>query len=322
MKLALLLLGISLLPPIAAAAPPERPGHQGAGTVLLPNGWRIAPAGRHITVGDLPLAMVESPDGRYLIVSNNGYAKPTLAVVDVERLLREAPRHARPRLARPGLASGRQAPLLVGGGRRARVRRAAFDAAACSPPAARRSAQAPAPESFVAGVAVSPDGSRAVRRPRPGRAALLDRPRRRGRSVARASTLPAEAYTGARLAGRHARCLRLALGRRARAALRRGHPRAARRDRGGRAPERDGPLQGRRRGCSWPAPTPTRSGWWTSPRGRRASRSRSRSIPARPAGQHAQRPRPLAGRRDAPRGQRGQQRGGRGGRRAARARAR
>ena len=70
-------------PVLAAAAtapranePPARPGVQGGGTTLLPNGWRIAPAGRHISVGDLPLAMVESPDGRYLIVSNNGYAKP------------------------------------------------------------------------------------------------------------------------------------------------------------------------------------------------------------------------------------------------------
>ena len=38
------------------------PGPQGGGVTLLPNGWRIAPAGRHITVGDLPLAMVESAD--------------------------------------------------------------------------------------------------------------------------------------------------------------------------------------------------------------------------------------------------------------------
>src|SRR5213594_1061743 len=72
------------------AAVPVRagpPGPQGGGVTLLPNGWRIAPAGRHITVGDLPLAMVESPDGRYLIVSNDGYAKPTLAVVDTARLI-------------------------------------------------------------------------------------------------------------------------------------------------------------------------------------------------------------------------------------------
>src|SRR5213080_1329239 len=77
-------IGLALLAAPVLAAPP---GPQGGGVTLLPNGWRIAPAGRHITVGDLPLAMVESPDGRYLVVSNDGYAKPTLAVVDTARLI-------------------------------------------------------------------------------------------------------------------------------------------------------------------------------------------------------------------------------------------
>jgi YVTN family beta-propeller protein len=64
-------------------APPTLPGTLGQGVTLLPNGWKIAPAGRHMTIGDLPLAMVESPDGRHLVVTNNGYAKPTLAIVDL-----------------------------------------------------------------------------------------------------------------------------------------------------------------------------------------------------------------------------------------------
>ena len=64
-------------------APPALPGSQGKGVVLLPNGWKIQPAGRHLSVGDLPLAMVESPDGNYLIITNNGYAKPTLTVIDL-----------------------------------------------------------------------------------------------------------------------------------------------------------------------------------------------------------------------------------------------
>ena len=63
--------------------PPALPGSQGKGVVLLPNGWKIQPAGRHLSVGDLPLAMVESPDGNYLIITNNGYAKPTLTVIDL-----------------------------------------------------------------------------------------------------------------------------------------------------------------------------------------------------------------------------------------------
>jgi len=65
-------------------APPTWPGSQGKGVTLLPNGWKIQPAGRHLSVGDLPLAMVESPDGNFLIITNNGYAKPTLTVVDLK----------------------------------------------------------------------------------------------------------------------------------------------------------------------------------------------------------------------------------------------
>jgi len=85
------LLAHALLLALAASAagapePPRRPG-QGASDTLLPNGWRIAPAGRHLQVGDLPLSMALSPDGRYLIVENNGYAKPTLTVVDLKRFV-------------------------------------------------------------------------------------------------------------------------------------------------------------------------------------------------------------------------------------------
>ena len=64
----------------------DRPGPQSKGVTLLPNGWRIAPAGRHVMVGDLPLDMLVSPDGRWAIVTNNGYAKPTLTIVDLSSL--------------------------------------------------------------------------------------------------------------------------------------------------------------------------------------------------------------------------------------------
>ena len=52
---------------------------------LLPNGWRIAPVGRHLDAGDLPLAMALHPDGRHLVITNNGWSKPSLRVVDLER---------------------------------------------------------------------------------------------------------------------------------------------------------------------------------------------------------------------------------------------
>ncbi len=80
----LLLAGYVGLTPAAqrAAEAARRPGPLETGATLLPNGWRIAPAGRHLAVGDLPLAFTPSPDGRFLVVTNNGYAKPSLTVVD------------------------------------------------------------------------------------------------------------------------------------------------------------------------------------------------------------------------------------------------
>ena len=44
-----------LLTAASALAGAQIPGHQGRGTVLRPNGWKIAPAGRHLPAGDLPL---------------------------------------------------------------------------------------------------------------------------------------------------------------------------------------------------------------------------------------------------------------------------
>jgi DNA-binding beta-propeller fold protein YncE len=70
---------------LAQAAPPAPLGlgNQGDGSYLLPNGWRLAPAGKHLKVGDMPLNVVQTPDSRYLIVSNNGLLKPSFSIVDI-----------------------------------------------------------------------------------------------------------------------------------------------------------------------------------------------------------------------------------------------
>jgi YVTN family beta-propeller protein len=82
---------LALLPPSLraderepAARAPERPGVEAGGVTLLPNGWRIAPAGRSMDAGDLPLAMALHPDGRHLVISNNGWSKPSLRLVDLQ----------------------------------------------------------------------------------------------------------------------------------------------------------------------------------------------------------------------------------------------
>jgi YVTN family beta-propeller protein len=86
----LMILGVCVTAMVGAIAqrgalPPARPGRQAGGATLLPNGWRIAPAGRHIQIGDLPLNMAPSPDGRFLVITNNGWTKPTLTVFDTRQ---------------------------------------------------------------------------------------------------------------------------------------------------------------------------------------------------------------------------------------------
>src|ERR1700693_2185939 len=78
-----LLVGIAAVAGAQKRPEIERPGVE-RGATLLPNGWKIKPAGRHMNVGDLPLAVVESADGRYLIVTDNGYVQPALTVVDLK----------------------------------------------------------------------------------------------------------------------------------------------------------------------------------------------------------------------------------------------
>ena len=65
-------------------SPTLHPGPLGGGVTLLPNGWKIAPAGRHVQVGSFPMAMVESPDGRTLFVASNGYLKPSITAIDIK----------------------------------------------------------------------------------------------------------------------------------------------------------------------------------------------------------------------------------------------
>jgi len=62
--------------------PAAVPGKLDDGSVLLPNGWRIAPAGKHVNVGTLPLNILATPDGRYAIVTTSGLMRPALAVID------------------------------------------------------------------------------------------------------------------------------------------------------------------------------------------------------------------------------------------------
>ena len=52
--------------------------------VRLPNGWSITPAGRHVTVGDLPLNIAVSHSQRFLAVTNNGQSTQSIQLVDAK----------------------------------------------------------------------------------------------------------------------------------------------------------------------------------------------------------------------------------------------
>ena len=69
-----------------AAPGPEWPGYKGDGVTLLPSGWKIAPAGRAIIAGDLPMNLAASPDKRFVAVSTSGYSKPAISIFDTRTL--------------------------------------------------------------------------------------------------------------------------------------------------------------------------------------------------------------------------------------------
>src|SRR6202162_4276997 len=154
-----LLVGIAAVAGAQKRPEIERPGVE-RGATLLPNGWKIKPAGRHMNVGDLPLAMVESGDGRYLIVTDNGYVQPALTVVDLKNftVARKVPLEN----AWLGLAWSPDGTKLYSSGAAANtVEEFRYDHGKLTPaatfPVEDRDKES---ETFVGGVAVSPDGLR------------------------------------------------------------------------------------------------------------------------------------------------------------------
>src|ERR1700743_2236766 len=50
--------------------------------VLLPNGWKLSPAGRQLGIGDLPLNLQLSSSGRLMAVTNNGQSTQSVQLID------------------------------------------------------------------------------------------------------------------------------------------------------------------------------------------------------------------------------------------------
>src|SRR5262245_28159274 len=85
--LALALLLTALAPARAAKSPTGRdvPGPVDGDRVRLPNGWFLSPAGKQVKVGDFPLGLAISPDGRLAAVTHSGWHAKGLDLVDLER---------------------------------------------------------------------------------------------------------------------------------------------------------------------------------------------------------------------------------------------
>src|ERR1700759_861072 len=79
MKIKLLLLLLAA----TSTAFSQIPGkNEKTGQVLLPNGWKLSPAGRSLQLGDLPLNMQLSPSGKLLAVTNNGESTQSIQLID------------------------------------------------------------------------------------------------------------------------------------------------------------------------------------------------------------------------------------------------
>lgn len=83
----------SLLCALMAVANPApessiRPGEPPNGRVLLPNQWFLDPAGDHRPLGDFPMNMQLSPDGKYLAVLHCGAGDHEVTVFETEAMQR------------------------------------------------------------------------------------------------------------------------------------------------------------------------------------------------------------------------------------------
>src|SRR4051812_17526049 len=50
---------------------------------LLPNGWHLTPAGKHLVTTDLPLNIIPLKDSKHVLVATSGYNKHELTLVDI-----------------------------------------------------------------------------------------------------------------------------------------------------------------------------------------------------------------------------------------------
>ena len=53
--------------------------------VTLPNGWKLSPHGKSVSLGDLPLNLAVSPNKAYIVATNNGQSIQSLQLFNVAK---------------------------------------------------------------------------------------------------------------------------------------------------------------------------------------------------------------------------------------------
>ena len=71
---------------VSQEAKVEAPGPRTDGSVLLHNGWVLRPAGRQVALSTFPMAAAVSRDGKYTVILQGGYMKPSLSVHETATL--------------------------------------------------------------------------------------------------------------------------------------------------------------------------------------------------------------------------------------------
>ncbi len=129
----------------------------GSGTLF--NGWKLSPAGSHVTLpGDMPLKMILSPDGKVAVAVCAGYNSPGLAVLSVAQQ-KQTQFIPIPHIWN-GLAFDREGKrLFVSGGNSGEVHVFKYEAGEFAPLTSVKVAKEGQPK-FVAGIAVHPEDGR------------------------------------------------------------------------------------------------------------------------------------------------------------------
>ncbi len=83
MRTAATLLGLAAAAALAAAAPAALPGLQPDGLTLLHSQWPICPVGRQVGLGDFPVGLALSPDGRWAAVLHAGHGPHEVRIIEV-----------------------------------------------------------------------------------------------------------------------------------------------------------------------------------------------------------------------------------------------